>query len=1296
MKNKLTFVLWITSFFISLTISAQCDIDNLVAMNNGCNPDGSFSVTLRFTDTNQNTRKYIVQGNGVNYGEFSYDNGIKINDLIGDCATPFEFVVRYADDPNCGDFYELGVICCGPFCNLDVEIREFGECMQGNMYSLLLSAAAFPPSSPGYDVFMDNVQVGSLTYDPTTQDLPLSWNGEPQTTLVFCDQVNPTCCDTISYVAPCVCEISDMRWDIVNCNASDSSFNFIFNADFQATSDSFTIGGNATNYGNFAYSQLPVTIGPFKYGTGQKFDFLMADLANLFCFDFVEPESIDNCPPDCRMEASIVEGTCTNDNTISFFVTAGGPRQGVLGFEVIHNGSVVDTFSYSGSNYEIGPFASNCNDTHNFIVRDLFYNTCDTLIQFMPFCCQPMCEIGPLDVSINCETQIEDGFTLDFNTNLDNNEAFNLYIDGMPYGNYTAGDLPIMDNSYVFTDGPHTFFVEARDTMCAEDLLINVECIVPCDFGQIFFSVGDCDQNDTAIISFSFDTFESPSDSFDLFVNGVFQSTNAYNNNYQVSVFADCMNGYEIDIIDSENGDCNTFLLVDPICCPPDPCEIDISNVTIGDCDMNGNFELALTIASNMSASDSFELRGNGTVYGSFAYSQSPVSLLLAGDCSTIYEFVIIDADDASCTSSTALTDAICCTVDTCAIDITNIEIGDCDMNGNFDVTIAVAGNNSISDSFELRGNGNFYGSFAYTQSPVNLTLDGDCMTFYEFIIIDSEDASCTSSSGIDPVCCTIDTCSIAFSSVTIGDCDTSDLVAVQIIIESNRDASSTFSLRGNQGLDFGSFSYGVDTFVINIPSNCNDTYELLIMDNVDSTCMDVFEFAEPLCCDTLECGIEASLVEIGDCNMDGFVPVFIRVSGNAASSDSFSIFRSELAGQLFAYDEDIPVFLEGDCSSIYEIIVRDSQDESCTDFIVLSDALCCECEIEIGNVEVGDCNDSGFVPVSVGVSASSVASDSFELRGNGSVYGVYAYTESPILLILDGDCSTLYEFVAIDQGNNNCQDVFEFVEPLCCEMDTCAIEITNVEVGDCNEDNFFLLAINVETNGMASDSFVLRGNGTVYGTYAYEASPVFLELEGDCETLYEFVAIDIENENCRDDFGLNNTVCCDPDCALRDITIGECDGILYSVSFVYDGIGLEEGLLIGGTSFNTVTQDGNTFTIFGLEGNGDTLRVVVIDTTNNCELEFFVSNNCTSDINEIARDSTKVWGLPGGVIRMESTELWWDDMSLYTLLGEELYNSTEKSMEHNVSTFILGEGIYFVSLRKGKRLQTYKVFLTR
>jgi hypothetical protein len=1297
MKNILTFVFLLASIIASHRISAQCDIANLTVFNAGCNPDGSFSVILNFTDTNQSTRKYTVQGNGVNYGEFFYDNGIKIDDLIGDCATPFEFIVRYAEDPSCGEFVDLGVVCCGPFCNLDIELRDMSSCMGGDMYSLLLSANSFPPNSPGYDVFMDNVQVGFVSYDPPTQELPLMWNGEPETTIVFCDNDNLTCCDTLTYVAPCVCEISDMQWDIVNCNPVDSTFNFIFNADFQATSDSFTIGGNATNYGNFSYSQLPITIGPFQYGTGQKFDFLMADLNNLFCFDFVEPGRIDGCLPDCAMEAVIEEGMCNPDNTISFFVSAGGPRTGVLGFEVIHNGSVVDTFSYSGINYEIGPFDSNCNDSHNFIVRDLFYPTCDTLIQFMPFCCAPDCEIGPLSVSINCESQDADGFTLDFDTNLDSNEPFNLYIDGIPYGNYTAGDLPIMDNSYVFTDGPHTFFVEARDTMCAEDLQINVECIVPCDFGQIFFSVGDCDPNDTATISFSFDTFESPSDSFDLFVNGVYQSTNAYNNNYEVQVLADCMNGYEIDIIDSENPDCNTFFIVDPICCPPDPCEIDITSINVGDCDMNGNFEVSLSIASNMSASDSFELRGNGNSYGTFAYTQSPIGLTLAGDCATIYEFVIIDEGDATCTSSTALSDPICCPIDTCAIEVSNIEVGDCTMNGNVEIALNISSNMSASDSFELRGNGTFYGQFAYTDSPVSLILNGDCSTLYEFIIIDSEDANCTSSTGLsDPICCPIDTCEIAFSSVTVGSCDENDMVEVRVIIESNRAATDTYSLFGNQGLDFGVFTYSMDTLTIDLPSNCTDTYELFIRDNTDTTCTDVFEFAEPLCCDTLSCEIEVSLVEIGDCTMDGLVPVFIRVSGNAASSDSFSIFRSELAGQLFPYDQDVPVFLEGDCSSIYEIIVRDSEDENCTDFLVLSDVLCCSCEIAISNVEIGNCNDSGFIPVSVTIEASSVASDSFELRGNGNFYGVYAYEESPVLLILEGDCSTLYEFVARDQEDNDCQAVFEFTEPLCCEMDMCIVEISNVEVGECREDNFFLTAIFVEAEGMSSDSFTLRGNGNNYGTYAYEDSPVLLELEGDCQTLYEFIAIDTEDDNCRDAFGLDNIVCCDSDCALRDIVIGDCDGILYNVSFIYDGTSLEDGLLIGGSDFNTVSQDGNVYTVFGLEGNGDTLRIVVIDTSNNCELEFFVANDCTSSLEELAQYQTKVWASPGGLIRLESDQIWWEEMALYNLLGEKLYTSEMPAIEYNVTSVIPDEGIYFVALRKGKRLQTYKVFVSR
>ncbi|HEX5113318.1 MAG TPA: hypothetical protein VFV79_10750, partial [Saprospiraceae bacterium] len=78
-----------------------------------------------------------------------------------------------------------------------------------------------------------------------------------------------------------------------------------------------------------------------------------------------------------------------------------------------------------------------------------------------------------------------------------------------------------------------------------------------------------------------------------------------------------------------------------------------------------------------------------------------------------------------------------------------------------------------------------------------------------------------------------------------------------------------------------------------------------------------------------------------------------------------------------------------------------------------------------------------------------------------------------------------------------------------------CEITAVNATALPCSG-TYFNVSINLEVNNPSSPGFTLAGNGTIYGTYLYADLPIILgPFLGDDESVYEFIAWDVENGDC-------------------------------------------------------------------------------------------------------------------------------------------------------------------------------------
>jgi len=171
--------------FVALNVETICDDSN-----------GTFSYMVSFDPQNQGANGFIVQGNGNNYGTFSYyDLPISFGELIGDDSFVPELVITDVDNPDCSIVWEGDPIECisGGQCFIsDLSINN--ECNDDDEVFVMLDFIAQNNTNNGFNVLINNVFIDSYQYADLPIELgPLAGDGLTPYLIEFADVDDPNC-----------------------------------------------------------------------------------------------------------------------------------------------------------------------------------------------------------------------------------------------------------------------------------------------------------------------------------------------------------------------------------------------------------------------------------------------------------------------------------------------------------------------------------------------------------------------------------------------------------------------------------------------------------------------------------------------------------------------------------------------------------------------------------------------------------------------------------------------------------------------------------------------------------------------------------------------------------------------------------------------------------------------------------------------------------------------------------------------------------------------------------------------
>jgi len=706
---------------------SQCAITNIVATSGECNENDEFTAEIDFDFDETGENGFQILGN-VNYGTFQYEDlPISIPGLMGNCETAYEFIVRDIDDPACAASVELGVVCCGEDCEMTIIDFETTDCEDNLSYGVSFDLEYQFEGEDGFSVSINEEAYGSYSYE----DLPLSIDEivsveEELNTITVCDNDFEECCDTYTFLNPCVCGMTNITSEIVDCNAEDSTYYTIINFDHVATNDSFQMGysNNGTNIflGTFAYADLPVVAGPIFLSENDQ-EILIVDTEDFFCFNSAFLGRVDDCDIECQLFNLFGEAYECEEG--EYFIDLEFEAEDIEGstFEVLVDGTNYGTFEYGENSYTVGPIPSDCENAPVLVIQDSAEESCSDFYNFSePICCLPDCNFTSLEVTTECGPT-----TLQINGVFENNgimlNAFYfVQILGTSYGPFPYADftfsieIPLLDNGeYEITIN------DSIDPECQITGIFEAQCDEePCIIFDVFAEASECEENQF-MVDVEFNFAGEVSDSFTIAGNGMNYGTFAYGEQFYTvgPLEGDCETIYEFVVNDQIFEGCNSFYAFEePVCCESD-CEISgivISEIICSD---------SLTIAS-MDVFFQFENPNSEQFYITINEFEDPTlynyaDLPITIDYIIPNEFTILiqDSENPDCNFSSTF-DVDCS--DECSITNVEFEFIECNDEGttyfgslNFDFL-------NTNESFIVwKGSINQQDTFDYADLPVDI-----------------------------------------------------------------------------------------------------------------------------------------------------------------------------------------------------------------------------------------------------------------------------------------------------------------------------------------------------------------------------------------------------------------------------------------------------------------------------------------------------------------------------------------------------------------------------------------------
>ena len=466
-------------------------------------------------------------------------------------------------------------------------------------------------------------------------------------------------------------------------------------------------------------------------------------------------------------------------------------------------------------------------------------------------------------------------------------------------------------------------------------------------------------------------------------------------------------------------------------------------------CNAASEFLIDIEFKAENPPSDSFIIRGNGRIYGAFAYGKPFYTVgPVKGDGETFYEFGVLDKANPECSDWTEI-GPVNCEQNDCRIFDLAAATSDCRADNTFVLEFEFQHENANEAGFDVFIDDHFYTFLRFNASNnyrlPEVNLQGG---IHQLSICGNDDPDCCQSIEFEAPDCFSDACEIAEVFAEAHSCRDDGTFLVDIDFDVYNPNAARFQIVGN-GHHYGIFEYGKPFYTIGPIAGDGETiYEFVIQDLENENCHN-FTVLGPISCQS-NCSISHLRAETSQCRPNGTYDIVFNFEQDnlpEANAD-FNVFLDEKYYGTYAYTQ-LPVTLNGlDLpSGVHLLAVCSNETADCCASIRVETPECGKCNITNVTAKALDCANEDFFTVELNFDVVHPSADRFRVVGNGQLYGVFPYgQEKYIIGPLAGDGDKTFEFIVQDIKNEACASFTELA-PINCEAEF-------VWPGDANFDN--------------------------------------------------------------------------------------------------------------------------------------------------------------------------------------------------------------------------------------------------
>ncbi|MBL7796579.1 MAG: T9SS type A sorting domain-containing protein [Saprospiraceae bacterium] len=935
------------------------------------------------------------------------------------------------------------------------------------------------------------------------------------------------------------CEIYDLVVEAGPCT-SDTTYTLKLNFKVQnPPSSEFTLVGNGKSLGAYHLSDLPLTISNFPaVGLGGYVKVCMAgnSPASPPCCaikQFVAPDCSQSAP--CEIyDVKVETGDCLPNGQYKIkldFKVAGATNS--LFEAWAGNGQYLGHFPLNQLPVSLNfPASGGAVDKIKICIND--NPNCCRVHEFKAPTCPPTpCQINDLRVETGeCTSDSTYKLVLNFKSpGVALTDSFNVYAaDGAFLGRFAYAALPISIANYPW-GGLNVDAVKiCISNTCCRTLEFNVPACFykDCGIGDIKVDVGDCIDAKTYKITLNFNlTLPTPG-------AGVLFEVRAGNGD-SLGTFGP--GALPLQLVFPRSGDATDRIkvcLINPngvkYCCkiiefkPPvcntNPCPISDLKVDVGPCNSDGTYSIVINFKNSSPTPGAFGVwAGNGKFLGIFPLSALPLKIAkfpASGNAKDVVKVCLLGLNSTAPTCClTAEFEAPDCSQNPCGIFDLNVEVGPCNNDGTFLISLKF-GTLSAQGQFGVwAGNGQFLGLFPFSALPLkisNFPAGGNAVDVVKvcvFLASGPSTTCCLTKEFKAPDCGQLD-CEIYDLKVETGPCNNDGTYKAIVNFKvHNPGLGSHFMLWAN-GNQLGVYPLTSLPLVIpNFPTDGgpNDYIKVCLINpasNIPSDCCKALEFHVPDCADK-PCEIYDLKVEVSPCNSDGTFKVFVNFKVENPTSDHFMLWANGALQGTYKLS-DLPLTIApfptnggpNDYIKVCMVNAAGVPGDCCRSIeFAVPDCNSAPCEIYDLKVETGPCNADGTFKAIVNFKVQNPgAGTHFMLWANGALFGTFPLSALPLTIAnfpTNGGPNDVVKVCILSAAGavGNCCRTLEFPVPN-CTTGPCEIYDLKVETGPCNSDGTFKAIVNFKVqNPGAGTHFMLWANGALYGTFPLSALPL-------------------------------------------------------------------------------------------------------------------------------------------------------------------------------------------------------------